>query len=220
MSAAASLKLYETVAELAGAYALLDESEGEWTPEIEQLFAEAELKLEAKAGAVAAKIREFEAYADAAKAEAKRMSERAKAAENQAASLKRYLLTQLSIAGKTSIVDPRFKISVRENPPKFELALLGPEKLADLRAALEADEFPTEIAVTADQEQVASEDRPATLTLDDITALDACVVVTPEQIIPESREWDKKALLTLSKSNPAAVAAVAVVTRGLRVEIK
>lgn len=220
MSAATSLTLYETVEELQAAYALLDETEGEWTPEVEQLFLEAELKLDVKAVAVAAKIREFQAYAEAAATEAKRITARAKAAEAQAASLSRYLLTQLSIAGKDSITDPRFKISVRTNPPKFEVALLAPEKLIELRAALDtADEFPR-LAVSADMEQVASDDQPATLSLEDLTALDACVTVVPAQTIPESREWDKKALLTLSKSNPAAVAAVAVVTRGVRLDIR
>lgn len=213
-----------------------EELGGEVTEPLDSLMQEARFTFDEKVVAVATKVREFEAYADAASAEAKRMATNAKSAANAAASLSRYLLIQLQLANVEKVTHPRFKIAVRVNPPAFEAQLQAPEKLAELRAALTApasddsfDDFDVDVefsaaasvAVSPDWEQLAVDTvRPAALTLDDIAALEQCVVVTPEQVIPESRAWDKKALLALAKVNPSAVAAVAVFSRGTRLEIK
>lgn len=209
------------------------ELEGEVTESLDALMREARFSFDEKAAAVAAKVREFEAYAQAAEGEAKRMAANAKAAEKQAESLSRYLLIQLQLAGIDKITHPRFKIAVRVNPPKFEAQLVAPEKLQEMRAQLvdTFTDFPelldgdettaASIAVSPDWEQVAvATEQPATLTLADIELPDKCVTVTPEQVIHESRAWDKKALLELAKVHPAVVAAVAVFTRGTRLEIK
>jgi hypothetical protein len=228
-----AVRLYERTEALAILDDILAELEGELTPEAEQLLSEAMADFDAKVEAVAAKIRELEAFAGAADTEAKRITALGKSAQSQADSLTRYLLVNLQRANVPKVHTPRFKVSVRENPPKCEALLIAPEKLQELRAQLVAQvsEFPelldgdettsASIMVSKDEEQLAVETaRPAALTQADMDLLDACVIVTPEQVIPESRAWDKKALIAMHKTHPATVAAVAQITRGTRLDIK
>lgn len=229
-----AIKLYETTEAKLYIDTLLAETEGEITPEIEQLMDEADMAFTGKVEAVAAKIRELELFADAADTEVKRIAALGKSARAQAGSLSRYLLVNMQRVDMPKVATPRFKISVRENPPKCETIIAEPGVLQALRAALAlppADETPdfadddvapsTAVAVSPDWEQLPVETaRPASLTLDDIERLDACVIVTPERVVPESREWDRKALIALHKTHPATVAAVASITRGVRLEVK
>jgi hypothetical protein len=62
-------------------------------------------------------IRSLEAMADARKAEADRLRDRAKTAERHADWLRARLLTHLKITGQERIETARFSISVRLNPP-------------------------------------------------------------------------------------------------------
>jgi GNAT superfamily N-acetyltransferase len=104
---AAHLKLYEATDALNIVHQFLEESEGELTPEIEELLAQAEGDFDAKAERVALFVREREAEAAAAKAQAdaiKRIAvephlRRAATAERMVESLKEYLKRELIAAG-------------------------------------------------------------------------------------------------------------------------
>jgi hypothetical protein len=125
----ATVKLYERTEALAIIDQLLIETDGELTPEIEQLLAEAQLSFSEKAVSVAAKISELEATAEAIAAESQRLSIRSQRFAGQAESLRRYLLVQLQLAGAKKVEDARFTIAVRENPPKVVALLCEPEAI-------------------------------------------------------------------------------------------
>lgn len=134
------LKLYEAGAELEAAFELLAETEGEMTPEIEELLAEAAGNFDEKAERVALAVREYLATEAAEKAQAQAIAQvacaphlaRAKAAERSADSLKAYLLRELTKAGGSDnpanarkIEGKRVKIRVQKNSrPSFRLAVV------------------------------------------------------------------------------------------------
>ncbi len=223
-----SVKLYEHTEAKLYIDSLLAETEGEITPEIEQLMDESELALKDKIEAVAARIRELEAFAGAAKTEADRIAKLGKSADAQAESLTRYLLVNMQRASVPKVETPRFKISIRENPPKCEAITAEPSIVQTLRAALllgPADETPdfdaSEVDEAATAVAIATDVAVSRVLVgEEIDLLEQCVIVTPERVVPESREWDKKALIALNKTHPATVAAVARITRGTRLEIK
>lgn len=203
MSAAA--KLYERTEAMRIVDELLVETEGELTPEILALQFEAVQDFEEKALAVGAKVDELESFAAQCKAAATRMADRGKSAASQAASLRNYLAVQLQLAGIKDIKRPWLSVALRMNPPKVEQLVAEPSILDEWRAEW-------------DLAGVLGEADPQLgLALDVLTP---CVIVTPAQEIPESREWDKKALLELAKTAPDVAAKVATITRGIRVEVK
>lgn len=112
-----TVKLYERTEAMRYLDTLIAESEGELTPEMEQLLTEAEADFDAKAVAVAAVIREQEALAAAIKEEEQRMAARRKSAEGTAQRLRNYLTFQMQEARRDKIETPLFKIALRENPP-------------------------------------------------------------------------------------------------------
>ena len=63
-------------------------------------------------------IRNMESFADAMKAEEKRMSDRRKAHEAKVERIKEWLLTNMQACSITKIECPAFTIAVRTNPPK------------------------------------------------------------------------------------------------------
>jgi hypothetical protein len=223
-----SVKLYERTEALAIIDQLLLESEGDLTPEIEQLLNEAEMSFAEKAVSVAAKVTEFEATAAAARSEATRLAQRAKSFENKAGSLRSYLLIQMQIANKAKVEDARFTLSVRQNPWKLDAVLLTPERLFAIKAereeltpALNDDE---DIVAMVDAVVDAAADSPAVaphqLTAEMIALLEPCVVVTPEHVVETTFAWDKNALMQLAKTDATIARLVAPISRGTRLEIK
>jgi hypothetical protein len=125
-----AVKLYERTEALAIIEQLLVETDGELTPEIEQLMEEANLSFAEKAVSVAVKITEFEATAAAVETEAKRLAARAKSFASKAESLRSYLRVQLQLANLKKVEDPRFTIALRENPPRVAALLCEPDAIA------------------------------------------------------------------------------------------
>ena len=81
----------------------------------------AESNLVEKSASVAFVIRNIEAMADACKAEATRMAERAKAIERRAEQVRRYLQEGMEYAGVSKIEHPTFTLSIQKNPPSVEI---------------------------------------------------------------------------------------------------
>lgn len=103
---------------------------------------EAESGLVEKSQAVAFVIRNMETFADAIKAEADAMADRAKKVRNRADAVKKYLHQCMNLAGVQKIEHPQFTISVRKNPVSvqiFEEGLLPPDYLREIPAKYEAD---------------------------------------------------------------------------------
>jgi hypothetical protein len=78
-------------------------------------------ELELKAENVVMFARNLEVTAAAIKDAEAQMAARRKAMESRAASLKRYVLENMQIAGIQKIEGPLFKLSIRENPPSVEV---------------------------------------------------------------------------------------------------
>jgi hypothetical protein len=110
-----SIPLYERVDALQTVEAWLLENDGELTPELEQLMAEAVGDFEAKVESVAGKVRELTVTADAVQAEAHRLAARATAFANAAARLKDYLHRELTRADRPSVKGTRFTVAIQRN---------------------------------------------------------------------------------------------------------
>lgn len=103
---------------------------------------EAESGLVEKSQSVAFVIRNMETFADAVKAEADAMADRAKRIRNRADAVKRYLHQCMNLAGVQKIEHPQFTISIRKNPESvqiFEEGLLPPDYLREIPAKYEPD---------------------------------------------------------------------------------
>jgi hypothetical protein len=74
-------------------------------------------ELEVKATNVAMFIRNLEASAEQIKLAEKAMSDRRKAIENKADSIKRYLFENMKRTEITKIESPHFTLSIKKNPP-------------------------------------------------------------------------------------------------------
>ena len=193
----------------------LAESEGEVTPEIETLLAEADLGFEVKALAVGAKIIEFVEMAKAAAERAKAIAARAKRFEAQADGLKRYLLVQMQLQEIPKLAGVEFGLALRQNPAKVVELLLEPGDLAALREQAEADA----IFGVPDLAEPEAERAPRP-TIEDLDFLAGAIVDVPEVVTPARREWSKDALKEMAETNPKAVAFAARVVRDWRVEVK
>jgi hypothetical protein len=77
--------------------------------------------LEAKAMNTAFVARNMEATAEQIKVEIERMAERAKALENRAKRIRKYLMDGLTLAGRDKIETPFFKIKIALNPPSVAI---------------------------------------------------------------------------------------------------
>jgi hypothetical protein len=82
---------------------------------------EAESSLVEKSQSVAFVIRNLESFADAVKAEADAMADRAKRVRNRADAVKKYLHQCMNLAGVQKIEHPQFTISVRKNPESVQI---------------------------------------------------------------------------------------------------
>ena len=111
------MKLYEATDALEEVRAMLDASEGEWTPEIEAAFAAAEGDFTAKAERVALFVRDRLAMASANTAHAEFHTARARTYTRTADGLKAYLHRELERAGKTKVEGTLVTIALQNNPP-------------------------------------------------------------------------------------------------------
>lgn len=129
----AHLKLYEATDELNAAYELLVESEGELTPEIEELLAHAQGTFEEKAERVALMVRTLAANQAAAKLEAERLSKLAASAERSAESLKAYLKREMERAGVQKVERPLAKVRIQANSAPSVTCALDVDGLRELQ---------------------------------------------------------------------------------------
>lgn len=128
-----TLKLYELPAEFAALDELLEESEGEITPAIEELMNGLELAFADKVDSVTAVIQHKTLTAAAAKQEEQRLAARRKSAERAADSLKAYLQRNLEAVGKRKVETDRFTVSIADNPPSVR-GELSQEQLSTMHA--------------------------------------------------------------------------------------
>lgn len=85
--------------------------------------------IRSKATSIAAVIREFEAGADVAQAEAERIAAHARAAKSRAVWLREYLLNNLQAVGADRIQTATAVIAIRQSPPAAEV--LDEDELPD-----------------------------------------------------------------------------------------
>ena len=113
----AAVKLYE----LSEARDILDEflaeTEGEVTPELQQLLDELDGKIEEKIERVALYVREQLATATAIDEEVKRLSARKRARERAAEGLKAYLKSQMERLDKKKVEGLLCTVALQNNPP-------------------------------------------------------------------------------------------------------
>lgn len=121
---ATGLKLYEAVEALGLVNGWIDEhadellaAGGELSPELAELLDQAEGDFAEKVERVALKVRSLEAEAAAIKVEEARLSQRRKAVENAAASLKQYLHRGLDAAGEKKVKGTLVTVALQANPP-------------------------------------------------------------------------------------------------------
>lgn len=133
--------LYEIGGDLAALEALLEEVGGDVTDEqaeaaieawLEELHSDRDVKIDNYCGL----IRNFEAMAEARKAEAKRMRDMATADENRAERLKSRLKEFFESRGLGKVATPRFTVAVQKNGGKAPLWIApdyeeSPELLPD-----------------------------------------------------------------------------------------
>ena len=105
--------------ELASAYAALQDAED--AEAFAQALDDLGDEISVKALSIAAVIRNLDAEAEAARAEATRLYERSNAAKNRRDGLKEYLLRCLDEAGMAQVKDARFTVAVRLSPPSVDV---------------------------------------------------------------------------------------------------
>ena len=114
-------KLYELVIGERGALSeLLEETEGELTPEIEQLLADLDLKIDDKLASVGLYIIGQQGEAEQVKIEEGRLAARRKAIERGVSGLKMYAERMLRLAGRDRVKTPRVTIALQANPPSVK----------------------------------------------------------------------------------------------------
>lgn len=110
-----------TLYEIADAREILEawlaETEGEVTPELEELLAELDGDADAKIERVALFVREQLAEAEMVKVEEQRLAARRKAREKAAESLKAYLHREMERLGKTTVKGRLATVAFQKNPP-------------------------------------------------------------------------------------------------------
>jgi hypothetical protein len=119
----AAIKLYE----LAAARDILDEflaeTEGEVTPELQQLLDELEGDTKEKIERVALYIREQLALAGAVKVEEDRLAARRKSLERAADGLKAYLKVQMERIGTPKVTGLLCTVALQNNPPSVRCTI-------------------------------------------------------------------------------------------------
>lgn len=97
-----------------------------WFDTLEMLEANLEVKVEN----TAVFIKSLTLLAKEQKAEAKKLSERAKVNERKAETLKKYILDNMKLVGINKIDRPRACVTVRKNPPSLKIE--SEDKLIDM----------------------------------------------------------------------------------------
>jgi len=115
--------------DLANLLAVTDPSDAEGVAQIERLLEGSVAAIQEKTIAIASLVREFDARADAAEAEADRIMVHARAATSRAQWLKDYLLRNLQTLGVPRIQTPTMLVAVRKSPPAVEV--LDEEQIPD-----------------------------------------------------------------------------------------
>jgi hypothetical protein len=126
------MKLYEHVAALDQVGEWLAETDGELTPELEELLEQAGIDFDEKAQNVALKVIQLQRESDMINVEVDRLTARAKARKSAAESLKGYLKMQMERAGRPVVKGTLTTVRLANSPPK----LLGGDTL-DERALRE-----------------------------------------------------------------------------------
>jgi hypothetical protein len=121
-------RLYDIAEDFAALEAMLLETGGEWTPEVEQAFAALGGELATRVDGYAALIREWELDAEKWKAEEERVAAHRKARENAARRLKTRLCEHLVAMGQEKVAGVRFSVAVQRAAPSVEV-LVAPEEL-------------------------------------------------------------------------------------------
>lgn len=117
----ATAKLYELViGERRALEELLEETGGEFTPEIEQLMDELELKRDDKLERVGVYYKEQLGDAERCKLLAAHYGARAKSYERGAEGLKSYAESMMRIAGVDKLKCPLVSLSIQHNPPSVK----------------------------------------------------------------------------------------------------
>ena len=116
------MTLYDAVEALGISESWLEEAGGELTPEVEALLDSAEGSLKEKVERVALKVKSLEAESKAIKDEADRLSARAKARSNGAASLKRYLEQNMIAANLPKVDGLLCTVALQMNPPAVQVS--------------------------------------------------------------------------------------------------
>jgi gamma-glutamylcyclotransferase (GGCT)/AIG2-like uncharacterized protein YtfP len=115
------MKLYELADDYRALMAQIDEAEGELSEEQFALLADLGDAFDAKVENTAKMVREYEADADAAKAEAMRLTARAKAAQGRADWLKGYLQYALESSGQDKVKGKVFTVALQACPPSCDV---------------------------------------------------------------------------------------------------
>ena len=108
-------KLYELTDEYNALWDALNDPEADWDA-AEELLAQIEGEFDGKIESCAKVVRSMEAEAKGAKEEADRLASRAKTLESKAKGLKKYMLQEMQMAGRTKIQTPLFAIAVQKSP--------------------------------------------------------------------------------------------------------
>lgn len=130
----AKATLYDLVIGERGALSeLLEETDGEFTPEIEQLLGELDIKIDDKLESIGLYVLDQTGDAAKLKDEEQRLAARRKAIERGVDGLKRYAERLMLASGKEKVKSTRVTVALQKNPPavKGELTSLELEELFD-----------------------------------------------------------------------------------------
>lgn len=125
-SVSESLTLYQRSAALVALDALIGDNDGEITPEMEAQADALTASFTEKVDACLAKRQEFQALSDLCANEARRYAQRAKALQDRANWLDRYVVRCMEQAGRDVVEGERFRVKLTPNPPKVAGILIDP----------------------------------------------------------------------------------------------
>lgn len=119
-----TLTLHDIGEQLRALEQLLEETGGEWTPEIDQWLAEYGGLERAKVDALAGFLRSQEAFAKACEDEAAALIGKAQAAKNTVRRLKQYVLLELQQRGLKELAGDIWKVARQANGGKAPMSML------------------------------------------------------------------------------------------------
>lgn len=133
-------RLYDLTAQYLDVIAHLEDEDAQVDDVVAQLQAIAG-SIRDKGQAIACVAQDLERQAEVCRAEAKRLSDRAKRAEAHVAWLHTYVLEQLQSMGLDRLETPRFTLAIRTNPPAVQVedAALVPSNYQRTVISIEVD---------------------------------------------------------------------------------